>query len=82
MSISEYGAPTEREHEALMIARAMGDAGFTLDGCLNEAEMRAACRRLAERKLGEMFIGKGGEAFRINSAGVRLTNLPQNRGDV
>lgn len=80
MSIAEYGAPTERELGVLMIARAMRGIGFVIDGCIDESEVRAACRRLAERRLGDIFIGKAGETFRINSAGMRITNLPQNRG--
>lgn len=74
MSIAELGAPTERERQVLMIARAMSPAPFVIDGCINESEVRLACRRLRERKLGELFVGPAGETFRINTAGIRYTN--------
>lgn len=69
MSIAEYGAPTESELQVLRIAQAMRSCGFVLDGCVNEAEARAAARRLVERKLGELFFNDAGEeVFRLNSA--------------
>ncbi|HVK81965.1 MAG TPA: hypothetical protein VM915_15295 [Verrucomicrobiae bacterium] len=81
MSLSEYSSLTPNELLVLAMARAMHQpslegaprsGGFTIDGSLNESEMRACARRLAVRGYGECFIhDKGPEVFRINSEGLR-----------
>ncbi len=68
--IAEHGAPTEREVQVLLIAQAMGGAGFTIDGCFNENEVRVAARRLAARKYAELHMGQAGETLRLTCAGA------------
>lgn len=69
MSLAEYGPLTDMEWNVLQIVRALRDAGFVIDGASQEAEARAAARRLAMRKLVQLSIEDAGETARLTSAG-------------